>query len=131
MQPDPALRDVNSAASIFAAKRDDAWFSANPQSVWRVRPLLEGESPLVDDKVANAPELRRYAIVIDHARARDKRASAGRAVYFAVCLPAPRAEMARLLKAEALRWVKWFRRNAGTPAPSKGTAVLASRRAPE
>lgn len=131
MQPDPALRDVTSAASIFAAKRDDAWFSANHRSVWRVRPMLEGESPTIDEEAAKSPELRRYAIVIDHARARDKRAAAGRAVYFAVCAPAPRAEMALSLKAEALRWVKWFRCNARTPEPTKRTAVIAGRRAPE
>lgn len=131
MQPDPTLRDVTSSASIFAAKRDDAWFAANPRSVWRVRPMLEGESPTIDEDAATSPELRRYAIVIDHARARDKRAAAGRAVYFAVCCPAPRAEMALALKAEAQRWVKWFQQSASTPAPSKGNAVLASRRAPE
>lgn len=131
MQPDPALRDVTSSASIFAAKRDDAWFAANPRSIWRVRPMLEGESPTIDEQVAKSPELRRYAIVIDHARARDKRAAAGRAVYFAVCAPAPRTEMALSLKEEAERWVKWFRRNARTPEPTKRTAVIASRRAPE
>lgn len=131
MQPDPDLRDVTSAASVFAAKRDDAWFSANPRSVWRVRPMLEGESPRIDEESAKAPEMRRYAIVIDHARARDKRAAAGRAVYFVVCSPTPRAELALLLKSEAIRWVKWFRQNARTPEPSKGTAILASRRAPE
>lgn len=131
MQPDPVLRDVTSAASIFATKRDDAWFAANPRSVWRVRPMLEGESPGIDEGATHSPELRRYAIVIDHARARDKRAAAGRAVYFAVCQPLPRVELALALKAEAMRWVKWFRQSARTPAPSKGNAVLASRRAPE
>lgn len=131
MQPDPALRDVTSSASIFAARRDASWFAANPRSVWRVRPMLEGESPSIDAKCALAPELRRYAIVIDHARAKDKRAAAGRAVYFAVCLPAPRAELAKSLKAEALRWVKWFRHNARTPEPAESTAILASRSAPE
>lgn len=131
MQPDPALRDPTSPASIFAAKRDDEWFAANPRSTWRVRPALEGESPIVDAETATSPELRRYAMVIDHARARDKRASAGRGVYLALCAPAPKAALAVTLKAEAMRWAKWFQRSASTPPPAKGSAIFASGRAPE
>lgn len=131
MQPDPTLRDPTSSASIFAAKRDDEWFAANPRSTWRVRPALEGESPIIDAETGRCPELRRYAIVIDHARSRDTRAAAGRAVYFALCAPAPRAAMAVTLKAEAMRWAKWFQRKACTPPPTKNMAIFAGARAPE
>jgi hypothetical protein len=124
MMPDPTMQDVTSPASVFAAGRDDAWFADHPKAVWRVRPLLEGESPLSDAFLARQPDWRAYAVVIDHKRAGDKRSFAGRGTYPVLVLPTVRGNATLFLKEEAMRMVKWFARRAETPPPARGVAFL-------
>ena len=71
MKPNPIFYRADDPAAVFAAKRDADFFARHPRAVWRVRPLIEGESPLVDQMRRTG--MRAYAVVIYHARAGDKR----------------------------------------------------------
>ena len=111
-------------ATALARERDAAWFKAHPQATWRVRPILEGESPLADGMRARDPAKRAYAIVIDHARARDRCAVAGRVVYPVLTVRSDREDAKRLLAAEGERWARWFRKHASTPPPTPAVATF-------
>jgi len=124
-----ALYAWGSPAADFAAKRDAAWFAANPGNTWRVRALIEGESPLADRLVADGTARRIYAVVIYHARAQDRRAKAGHGVYPLLWTRQPTKAA---LRTEARRIVRHFRvsaaaipaRRAETLAGSGGVAAI-------
>jgi hypothetical protein len=122
--PSPFLYDTATPAAVIARKRDDEHFARHPEAHWRVRPLFEGESPIAEGLRTRAPGWRAYALVIDHARAGDKRARAGRGVYPVVVPQADGARTQALLRAEAERWARWFRTSATTPPPRRGNGVL-------
>lgn len=113
---DRNLYDRASAGAVRAAKRDDGWFSENRGSTWRVRPLLTGESPAMDEALNRLPGYRCYAVVIAHDRANDKRKAAGRAIYPVIVSPRLTAgEIAAELRTTAQAMSKWFRKSIKTP----------------
>lgn len=125
MMFDRHMYDLEAPASRHAAVRDEAWFRDNPKSTCRVRPLLEGESPIVDAMRRQRPAIRGYAILIHHERLGDKRRIAGVGIYPVVMFKPMEAGKAEL-EAEAKRFVRWFAKSAKTPPPSKGTAWVAA-----
>ena len=125
---DPFLYAEESAAAVRARERDEAWFEANPRSTWRVRPILEGESRVVDGLRDRRAGSRGYVIVIDHARAKDRRAAAGRGVYPVFVRVSDRGKAKLLLAREGARWARWFRKSSSTPPAVDGTATLGSDR---
>lgn len=119
MNVSPDLYDFADPAPNRARKRDNDWFAANPSSCWRVRPLLAGESPLAEGLRACGEGWRAYAIVIDHARAGDRRAKVGRGIYPVVVREERRERAKVLLTREAERWARWFRKSSSTPPPAR------------
>ena len=118
----PFLYDQHGTVAAHASTRDAEFFARHPRQTWRVRPLYDGESPLAEGMQALG--YRTYCIVIDHARAGDRRASAGRAVYPVVIHDHDREAARRLLSDVARRWAKWFRKHSTTPPPLSGQAVV-------
>ena len=123
MKPNPIFYRADDPGAIFAAKRDADFFAKNPRAVWRVRPLIEGESPLVDQMRRTG--MRAYAVVIYHARAGDKRASAGHGIYPVMLAEQDRTRALRLLRDEARRMVRWFRKCSSTPPPARPGHMVA------
>lgn len=107
-------------AAEHARRRDDDFFAENPRATWRVRPLLEGESPLVSGMCELGTGWRGYAVVIHHARARDRRARAGIAVYPVMIRGTDREVVLK----EGERWVRWFKKSDRTPPPAPGVAAV-------
>ncbi len=120
-QTSPFLYSLGDPAAEHARKRDDEFFARHPGQTWRVRPLFEGESILADGMRGQG--FRAYAIVIDHARAADRRAKAGRGIY-PVIIHDDKHEARWRLAQEGLRWAKWFRKHSTTPPPARGTGVV-------
>lgn len=112
----PMLYDRESMGAKHAAQRDDAWFSENRGSTWRVRPLFTGESPAMDEALRQLPGFRCYAVVIAHDRAGDKRKQAGRGIYpVIVSHRLTSGEIARELRTSAQAMCRWFRKSIKTP----------------
>lgn len=122
MNVSPFLYALGDPAAEHARQRDHDFFVRHPRQTWRVPPAFEGESPLAD----GMRELgwRTYCIVIDHARAGDKRAKAGRGVYPLVIRGDDKLGARWRLSQEAVRWTKWFRKHSTTPPPKRGTGVV-------
>ena len=120
----PFLYETAAPAAAHARKRDDEFFARHPRQVWRVRPLLDGESPLAEGLRVLGAGYRAYAIVIDHARAGDRRARAGRGVYPVVIRTDDRHDARWRLTQEAARWARWFRKSSATPPPMRGTGIV-------
>lgn len=116
-----ALYAWGSPAATFAAKRDAAWFAANPGNTWRVRALIEGESPLADQLVAAGTARRVYAVVIYHARAQDRRAKVGHGVYPLLWTRQPTKTA---LRTEARRIARHFRVSAAAIPARRGVLVM-------
>lgn len=107
------LYNETGTAAGLAAHQDSAWFRDNPEANYRVRPMLDGESPLGDALLDGLTGFRLYAIVINHGRLRDKRRAAGVIVYPSlVNIDSIREHM---LADEAQRMILWFRTSAQTP----------------
>lgn len=100
-------------AAGWAAHQDSAWFRDNPEANYRVRPMLEGESPLLDAVRDGQTGVRGYAIVINHGRLRDKRRVAGVIVYPSLVNIDSVSE--HMLADDAQRMILWFRTSAKTP----------------
>ena len=106
----PEFHDVKSRPARYAGATDRRFFRDRPAAVWRVRPLLDGESPAMSAAIASHGG-RAYAIVIDHRRAKDKRRRCGRVVYPVWAPPEVPKEAARdLARREAERLVARFAR---------------------
>lgn len=120
----PFLYALGNPAADHARRRDDDFFARHPRQTFRVRPLFEGESPLASGMCSLETGWRAYAIVIDHARAGDKRARAGRVVYPVVIHDSDKHEARWTTTQEAARWAKWFRKSSRTPPPSGGRCVV-------
>lgn len=118
-----AIYDGSSDAAQFAAKRDAEWFAEN-RKTWRVRPLIEGESPLIDGMRSREGYGRALAVVIDHARARDKRARAGFGVYPIGFTGDDREAAKASARSMAQRMVKHFRRKSSFPELQPGEGLL-------
>ncbi|MEM9765594.1 MAG: hypothetical protein AAF968_24350 [Pseudomonadota bacterium] len=117
-------RSVLHDYTVDARARDDAWFSKNPRATWRVRPMLPVECPILAELAERQGGVC-YAIVIDHQRAGDRRAVAGRGVYPTTVLATmPKARRKRWLQEEALRWLAHFKRSASTPMPAEDTMIM-------
>jgi hypothetical protein len=120
----PCLYSPDSPAADHARRRDDAFFASHPRHLCRVRPLIEGESALVDELRERHPEWRAYCIVIEHGRAGDRRATAGRGIYPVILCNRSREEVRRYLAREAVRFQRWFRRSAASPPPRRGACIV-------
>ena len=120
----PFFYDRAGKVAQHARQRDDEFFAKHPRQVWRVRPLYDGESPVVEGMLALNTGQRGYAIVIDHARNKDRRASAGRAVYPVATRAFDRDEARQILGHLARRWAKHFKKHSTTPPPPEGQAVI-------
>lgn len=106
----PVLHDVKSKPARYAGASDRQFFRERPKAVWRVRPLLDGESPAMSAAI-DAHGGRAYAIVIDHRRAKDKRRRCGRVVYLAYTPPdVPKDVALGMARREAERMVALFAR---------------------
>jgi hypothetical protein len=124
-RPGPSfLYNPDTSAAARARQGDLDYFKRNPSARVRVRPILEGESLLLDGLRARMPSSRGYMIVINHARACDRRAVAGLGAYPVFLPHADRETAKRLLRAEAERMVRWFKRSAATPPPMPGVALV-------
>lgn len=116
--------DGDSDAAQFAAKRDAEWFDQNRKATWRVRPLIEGESPLIDVMRARGGYGRALAVVIDHARAGDKRARAGTGVYPIGCQGDDRTQAKAAARSMAQRMAKHFKRRSSFPELQAGEGLV-------
>ncbi|MGM0583861.1 MAG: hypothetical protein ACQEUZ_04360 [Pseudomonadota bacterium] len=112
----PALYDREAAPARWIAPRDGRYFRDRPRALWRVRPLLDGESPAVAELVRQEGG-RAYAVVIDHRRAKDKRRDLGRVVYAVWAPPhVPKKQAREMAEAEARKLVEHFARTDASPA---------------
>lgn len=116
LRVDPRLYNATAAAGKWAARRDKEFFRSRPKAIWRVRPLLDGESDSLTG-VLEAEAGRAYAVVIDHRRAKDKRRSVGRAVYPVwVAASMTREEAKARLEEQARILAAHFARTDASPA---------------
>lgn len=122
--PAPELYDTQSRIAVFAAQRDSKWFAVNSKSVWRVRPLAEGESHLMDHLRRRRGMGRAYVLVIDHKRAKDRRQKLGRGVYPIAANCNDKSTARAAVTAEARRIVKWFKKHKETPPAPPGGMML-------
>jgi hypothetical protein len=118
------LYDDSDPAAAHVCRRDDEFFARHPGQVWRVRPPVEGESPLAAGICGLNTGCRSYAIVIDHARAGDKRVKAERVVYPVMIRDSDKNEARWTVTREAARWARWFRKHSTKPTPSRGRCVV-------
>lgn len=119
----PQLYNENGAAAGHAAARDTAWFRDNPKSTCRIRPLLDGESPIVDAMIAGVPGARGYAVVIHHARLGDKRRAAGVGIYPHFLRASVTDDAKSVLLASAKHAIRHFRKSASSPPPAADMMV--------
>ena len=125
MKPLPLLYDVSAPASTAAQKDDARWLAKNRSSLVRVRLLSPGESPLADLLTAQDSNDRAYAVVINHAGVRDKRARLGIAVYPLPIFSQDEKTAEAIVGREAKKMAKHFRKSASSPPPRQGVGLVA------
>lgn len=113
-----------SAPALRGRQTDKEWFLRHPEATFRVRPLLEGESPFLDAMIAAGHFRRGYAIVINHRRAGDCRARFGVGVYPVGTAEADRAAARTQVDEAAARMAEGFRRTPASSPPFEGAAVI-------
>ena len=85
---------------------DRQWFTDHPSATVRIRRMAPAESGLIAMTLAADPGLAAYAILIHHARLKDKRAAAGVGIY--PCVADQGDTLAAVMKEEARALLAWY-----------------------
>lgn len=110
--------DFGASASIAARKGDNDWFFSNRKAALRVRALRPGESPLVDALASLDSNIRKYAVVIHHARASDMRAGIEIGVYPLPVFERDKKTADAIARREGKRLARHFGKSRSTPPPT-------------